>query len=99
MADEVLVLNNDYQPLNVTNVKRATQTARSASRTSREHGDVVRAEADLAEQKEKLARLEAELAEKTAALAAGTEVELQALSLSPRKSDIRVERLALAWQR
>ncbi len=83
----------------VTNVKRATQTARSASRTSREHGDVVRAEADLAEQKEKLARLEAELAEKTAALAAGTDVEIQTLSLAPRKSDIRVERLALAWRR
>jgi hypothetical protein len=83
----------------VTNVKRATQTARSASRTSREHGDVVRAQEDLAEQKEKLARLEVELAEKTAALAAGTEVELQTLSVAPRKSDIRVDRLALAWRR
>jgi len=83
----------------VTNVKRATQTARSASRTSREHGDVVRAEAELAEQKEKLARLEAELAEKTAALAAAPEIELQAVSLAPRKSDIRIERLALAWRR
>jgi hypothetical protein len=83
----------------VTNVKRATQTARSASRTSREHGDVVRAQEDLAEQKEKLARLEAELAEKTAALAAGPEVKIEILSLAPRKSDIRVERLALAWRR
>jgi hypothetical protein len=83
----------------VTNVKRATQTARSASRTSREHGDVVRAQEDLSEQKEKLARLEAELAEKTAALAAGPEVKIETLSLAPRKSDIRVERLALAWLR
>jgi len=83
----------------VTNVKRATQTARSASRASRERGDVARAQAELAEQKEKLARLEAELAEKTAALAAAPEVELQTLSLPPRKSDIRIERLALAWHR
>jgi len=83
----------------VTNVKRATQTARSASRASRERGDVARAEAELAEQKEKLARLEAELAEKTAALAAAPEAELQTLSLPPRKSDIRIERLALAWHR
>jgi len=83
----------------VTNVKRATQTARSASRASRERGDVARAETELAEQKEKLAQLEAELAEKTAALAAAPEVELQTLSLPPRKSDIRVERLALAWHR
>ncbi len=83
----------------VTNVKRATQTARSASRASRERGDVVRAEAELAEQKEKLARLEAELAEKTAAFAAAPEAVLQTLSLPPRKSDIRIERLALAWHR
>ena len=80
-------------------MKRATQTARSASRASRERGDVARAETELAEQKEKLAQLEAELAEKTAALAAAPEVELQTLSLPPRKSDIRVERLALAWHR
>jgi hypothetical protein len=83
----------------VTSVKRATQTARSASRASRERGDVARAEADLAAQKEKLARLEAELAEKTAALAAAPDVELQTLSLPPRKSDIRIERMALAWHR
>jgi hypothetical protein len=83
----------------VTNVKRATQTARSASRASRERGDVARAEADLAAQKEKLARLEAEFVEKTAALAVAPEVELQTLSLPPRKSDIRIERLALAWHR
>jgi hypothetical protein len=83
----------------VTNVKRATQTARSASRASRERGDVARAEADLAAQKEKLARLEAELVEKTAVLAVAPEVELQTLSLPPRKSDIRIERLALAWHR
>jgi hypothetical protein len=82
-----------------TNVQRATRTARSASRTSRERGDVARAEEELAEQKEKLARLEAELAEKTAALAAPAEVEIQTLSFAPRKSDIRVERLALAWRR
>ena len=83
----------------VTNVKRATQTARSASRASRERGDVARAEEELAEQKEKLARLEAELAEKTVALAAAPAAELQTLSLPPRKSDIRIERLALAWHR
>ncbi len=83
----------------ITNMKRASQAARSASRTTREHGDVARAEEDLAEQKEKLARLEAELAEKTAALAASKDVELETLSVPPRKSDIRIERLALAWQR
>ncbi len=83
----------------VTNVKRATETARSASRASREHGDIARAEEDLAEQKEKLARLEAELAEKTAALAAPSDVDLESLSVPPRKSDIRIERLALAWKR
>jgi hypothetical protein len=60
---------------------------------------VARAEAELADQKEKLTRLETELAEKTALLAAAPDVELQTLSLPPRKSDISVERLALAWHR
>jgi hypothetical protein len=84
----------------VTNVKRASQTARSASRASRERADVARAEEDLAEQKERLARLEAELAAETAALAgAPAEVELETRSIAPRKSDIRIERLALAWKR
>ncbi len=83
----------------LTTMTRAGETARSASRTSREHGDVARAEENLAGQKEKLARLEAELAEKTAALAAPGDVELETLSIPPRKSDIRVERLALAWRR
>jgi hypothetical protein len=83
----------------VTNVKRASQTARSASRASQERADVARAEEDLAEQKEKLARLEAKLAEETAALAAAPEVALETRSIAPRKSDIRVERLALAWKR
>jgi hypothetical protein len=83
----------------VTNVKRASQTARSASRATRERGDLSRAEEELAQQTEKLARLEAELAEKTAALAESPDVELQALSLPPRKSDIRIERLSLAWRR
>jgi hypothetical protein len=83
----------------VTNVKRASRTARSATRASRERGDLSRAEEELAEQKEKLARLEGELSEKTAALAVSAPIELQTLSLPPRKSDIRVERLDLAWRR
>jgi hypothetical protein len=82
-----------------TNVRRAGQTARSATRASREREDIARAEADLAAQKEKLARLEAELAEKTAAIAAAPEEEISTLEIPPRKSDIRIERLALAWRR
>ncbi|HJS74135.1 MAG TPA: hypothetical protein VJ921_07615, partial [Vicinamibacteria bacterium] len=83
----------------VTNVKRASQTARSASRASREHGDVARAEDDLAEQMEKLARLEAEYAEKIAALSAFPEAALETRSIAPRKSDLRLEPLSLAWKR
>jgi hypothetical protein len=83
----------------VTNVKRASQTARSASRASREHGDVARAEEDVAEQREKLGRLEAELEEKIAALSAAPEPAFDTLSISPRKSDVRLEPLSLAWKR
>jgi hypothetical protein len=60
---------------------------------------MARADEDLEAQKEKLAKLEAELAEKTAALADASEAEIETLSLAPRKSDVRVERLALAWWR
>jgi len=83
----------------VTNVRRARETARSASRASREREDVARAEREIEAQKEQLARLEAELAEKTAALAAAPEAEIETLSLAPRKSDVRIERVALAWSR
>ncbi len=83
----------------VTNVKRATATARSASRASRERDDMAHARAEIEAQKEKLARLEAELVEKTAALAEAPKVELETLSLAPRKSEVRIERLALAWRR
>jgi hypothetical protein len=83
----------------VTNVRRARETARSASRASREHQDIARAEAEIKAQKEKLSGLEAELAERLAALAAAVEPELETISIAPRKSDVRVTRLALAWRR
>jgi hypothetical protein len=83
----------------VTNVRRAREAARSATRASREREDVARADQEIEAQKEKLAQLEAELAEKTAALAAAPDAEIETVSLSPRKSDVRIERVALAWSR
>jgi hypothetical protein len=83
----------------VTSMRRAGETARSASRAASEHGDIARAEADLKVQKEKLAQLEAELSAKTAELAASPEPEIEALAIAPRKADIRVEKLSLAWWR
>jgi hypothetical protein len=83
----------------VTNLRRASQTARSATRATQEHADVSRAQEELAELKEKRAQLDAELTEKTSVLAGSTDLKLETLSLPPRKSDIRIERLALAWRR
>jgi hypothetical protein len=86
----------------LTNVGRASRTARSVSRASRERDDVQRAEESLEALKEKLLRLESELAERTAALAetmTAERLELETLSLAPRKSDLRLERFALAWDR
>jgi hypothetical protein len=83
----------------VTNLRRASQTARSATRATQEHADVSRAQEELAELKAKGAQLDAELAEKTSALAEGAALKLDTLTLPPRKSDIRIERLALAWRR
>ncbi|HXV59207.1 MAG TPA: hypothetical protein VEK15_00830, partial [Vicinamibacteria bacterium] len=84
------------------NVTRARRTARSASRVARERKDVGRARAKVEMQKEKLEALEAELIEKTAELqTAYSEEGLQVTSVlhAPRKSDVIVERIALAWRR
>jgi hypothetical protein len=86
----------------LTNLGRASRTARSASRASRERDDVRRAEENLEAQKENLLRLESELAEGTRALAeamSAERLELETLRVAPRKSDLRVERFALAWDR
>ena len=82
------------------NVGRATTAARGVGRAARERGDIKRAEERVEALKEQLAELEARFAEDVTEL----EVELdpdafecQELTVAPRKADLDVERLLLAW--
>ena len=79
---------------------RATTTARGVSRSMREAEDVDRAEENVAAVAQKLADLEAEFRSETAGLErsfdAQTE-ELSKVSLKPKKVNIDVKLVALAW--
>ena len=79
----------------------ATTAARAASRVAREHGDVGRAEDQLRAAEEDVAGLERELADELDALRARLADDgqaLEAVRVPPRKGDLAVERLALAWE-
>jgi hypothetical protein len=80
---------------------RAGSAARSAGRVFSERGDVARAgetlESLTAERDELLKRIEQDAAELTAALdPAG--IALERLRVAPRKSDIAIGRIAIAWE-
>ncbi|UCF66116.1 MAG: ATP-binding protein [Acidobacteriota bacterium] len=84
----------------VGTVGRATTAARGASRMGREKDDIARAEANLAAQQQKLAELEEQFQAKTASIQESYDpaaLELDAETIRPRKSDISVDRLVLAW--
>ena len=79
---------------------QAGTTARAAGRAARERGDVKRAEAKIADLQQKQVALseafEEEAEKKRAALDPET-LEISRIEIAPRKSDITVDRLALAW--
>lgn len=82
------------------NVSRAASAARGLSKTSSERADIARAEETLAAVQKQLADLEAQFQAETAALAEridpSTEA-LETLSIRPKKADITVQIVALAW--
>ena len=83
-----------------TNVSKASTSVRSLGRTAEQRGDIARAIEDHEEAQRKLMELEEEFTEETQALEAEYDVEnleLEELSVKPRKSDIGVQRVALAW--
>ena len=80
---------------------RATTAARGAGRIAREREDVSRAEEDLRDLQEALRALEIEAEEEVRALHAEMEAEMPELEeviVRPRKSDIQVTELRLAWK-
>lgn len=83
-----------------TNVSRAATSARSMSRASQQKGDVARAEEKHATYKEELEALEKQFEEETDELTASFEadaLEVEQLSVSPRKSDIQLAPISLLW--
>jgi hypothetical protein len=86
--------------LSATTLGRATTAARGVSRSMKEKDDIARAEDNLKVLKEQLQELEAEFKVETEELEAAndpTTEELEAITLKPRKSDVTVELIALAW--
>jgi len=86
--------------LSVTNLNRARTALRSGSRTVKERGDVGTAEQQLEAARKKLADAEAEFQEETEnlqAAAAPESLSVVEFTVPPRKSDIAVGNLLLAW--
>ncbi|HEX2223707.1 MAG TPA: hypothetical protein VHN15_05855 [Thermoanaerobaculia bacterium] len=83
-----------------TNLSRASSTVRGVGRTLQERGDVDRAEANLESLQNQLAEINAELESEIDRLEDRFDPEaeeLEILGLKPRKSDIEVGFLTLAW--
>jgi hypothetical protein len=86
--------------LGATTLGRATTAARGVSRSMKEQEDVGRAQETVASLQQKLAELEEEFRTETAALEAKLDPqaeELDSLNLRPKKADISVQLVALAW--
>jgi hypothetical protein len=86
--------------LSVANLNRARTALRSGSRTVKERQDVGSAEQQLEAAKKQLADAEAEFQEETSKLQASAAPEaltVAEFTIPPRKSDIAVGNLVLAW--
>jgi hypothetical protein len=83
-------------------VGRATTAARGAGRVASERQDIERAEKELESLQAMRAELEAEAAEQVRTLqreSALDQPEIEAVIVRPRKADIEVTSLRLAWKR
>lgn len=84
----------------VGNVGRATTTMRGVGRAAREREDIARAKRRVEELHAKLADLEVEFEDETARLRDEADpelIEIKELPVRPRKSDITIRQVALAW--
>jgi len=83
-----------------TNVSRASTSARSVGRATQQRGDIARAKETLEADKKKLKELEEEFEAEIKELEDSMQLEnleLHRLEISPRKSDIMIQPLQLAW--
>lgn len=83
-----------------TNVSRAATSARAASRAAKQQGDVGRAEEEIAQLQTQLIELDTKYQEELDNARASMQLdvlELTELPVQPKKSEITVSRLVLAW--
>jgi hypothetical protein len=83
-----------------TNVGRAASAAKAANRAVKQRGDVGKAETDLAAALEKFTNLEIQIQEEVENIKANSSPELlkvEPIALAPRKADITIEQVVLAW--
>jgi len=80
------------------NVGRAASAARGVGRARREHAEAESAREQVERERAALAELEAELARELRELSAAREsAAIEPFELPPRKTDVLIERSALAW--
>lgn len=86
--------------LSRTNLRKATSAARSFSRSGKEKADVERAEDELEAQRAALAELQEELEADLAKIGEAHdphELELETVVIRPRRVDVDVREVSLAW--
>jgi DNA helicase HerA-like ATPase len=86
--------------VSVGNLGRGTTAMRAGARAMRERGDVGRAEEGVEAKRDRLAALQADFDAATKELGAPPDpasLRLDPLQIPPRKGDLEVRRLALAW--
>ena len=84
----------------ITNVQRASTSARSAGRVLSEHADVTRAEEDLAKCQNDMKELEEKLSDEIEAIKTEypvDSIELESIPLRPKKADLSIAKIVLVW--
>ncbi len=86
--------------LSATNISKAATAARSAGKLVKERTDIGYAEENVEAVQQRLAALEAEFKAETEKLSTHvdpTSIELEEVTLQPKKSDITISQVALVW--
>jgi len=86
--------------LSAGTISRASTTMRTAGRVSREKDDIGRAEENVEALKQQLEELESQFRQEVDAMQspmAPADLQIEALNVRPRKSDIMVGEVCLAW--
>lgn len=86
--------------ISATNVGKAATAARSAGKLAKERGDIAYADENVDAVQKRLAALDAEFKAETERLSSHidpTVIELEEVTLQPKKSDITISQVALVW--